>query len=92
MVREHQPQPQKDEVYQLIAPRRTLNRREALVQPLSTDESDRAVRVARLGAHAMHIFSREPSRALDWLRKQQPNLGDRSPLQLAVTESGARAA
>ena len=80
-----------DEVYQLIGPRRTLSRREAAGQPLSRDESDRAARLARVGAHAMHVFNREPEYALEWLRKAQADLGDRSPLQLLATDSGARA-
>jgi putative toxin-antitoxin system antitoxin component (TIGR02293 family) len=80
-----------DEVYQLIGPRRTLSRREAARQPLSRDESDRVVRLARVGAHAMNVFSREPEYALEWLRKEQTDLDDRSPLELLGTESGARA-
>ena len=38
------------EVYQLIVPRRTLAHRIAKHQPLSKDESDKAVRVARITA------------------------------------------
>jgi len=80
-----------EELYQLIGPRRTLSRREAAGQPLSRDESDRAVRLARVAAHAMHVFNREPTYALEWLRKAQADLRDRSPLQLVATDSGARA-
>jgi putative toxin-antitoxin system antitoxin component (TIGR02293 family) len=39
----------------------------------------------------MNVFNREPEYALEWLRKAQANLGDRSPLQLVATDSGARA-
>jgi uncharacterized protein (DUF2384 family) len=36
------------ETYQLIAPRRTMNRREASGPQLSSEEADKAVRVARM--------------------------------------------
>ena len=49
-----------DEVYQLVAPRRTLNRREAEQQALSPEEADRAVRVACIVARAQQIFSAKP--------------------------------
>src|SRR5450631_4264346 len=40
------------ETFELIAPRRTLNRREATGQLLSREEADKAVRVARVSARA----------------------------------------
>ena len=80
-----------EEVYQHIAPRRTLNRREAERQSLSSDEADRAVRIARAAAHAQQVFSSKPAYAMEWMRKSQPNLAGRSPLQMLSSESGARA-
>jgi putative toxin-antitoxin system antitoxin component (TIGR02293 family) len=80
-----------EEIYQLIAPRRTLNRREAERQVLSRDEADRAVRVARIAARAQHVFSAKPAYALEWLRTAQRSLGDRTPIQLLVSDAGARA-
>src|ERR1700676_1151095 len=49
-----------EEIYQLIAPRRTLNRREAEHQALSRDEADRVGRVARIAARAQGVFSAKP--------------------------------
>ena len=49
------------EVYNLIVPRRTLAHRLANHQPLSRDESDKAVRVARVTAMAEQAFG-EPER------------------------------
>jgi putative toxin-antitoxin system antitoxin component (TIGR02293 family) len=80
-----------EEIYQLIAPRRTLNRREAEHQALSRDEADRVVRVARIAARAQRVFSAKPVYALEWLRAAQPPLGDRTPIQVLVSDAGARA-
>lgn len=77
------------ESYQLIAPRRTLNRREASGQLLSSEEADKAVRVARVTARAQRIFAGKPEYAAAWLREPKSSLGDRTPLQLLATESGA---
>jgi len=79
------------EVYELIAPRRTLNRRELEGQVLSADEADRAVRIARIVARAQQVFSGKPEYANEWLRMSQRALGERSPLQVLTSESGARA-
>ena len=80
-----------EEIYGLIAPRRTLNRRETERQPLSADEADRAVRIARVVARAQQMFSGKRTYAPEWLRTPQHALGDRSPLQVLSRESGARA-
>jgi putative toxin-antitoxin system antitoxin component (TIGR02293 family) len=79
------------ETYQLIAPRRTLKRREASGQLLSSEEADKAVRVARITARALQAFAGQPAYAVAWLRDPKSSLGDRTPLQLLATESGALA-
>jgi putative toxin-antitoxin system antitoxin component (TIGR02293 family) len=78
-----------EETYQLIAPRRTLNRRGASGQLLSSEEADKAVRVARVTARALQVFAGQPGYAAAWLREPKSSLGDRTPLQLLATESGA---
>jgi putative toxin-antitoxin system antitoxin component (TIGR02293 family) len=80
-----------EEVYQLIAPRRTLNRREAEGQVLSAEEADRAVRIARIAARAQQVFNGKPEYTQEWLRTPEHALGERSPLQVLTSESGARA-
>ncbi len=80
-----------EEADQLIAPRRTLNRRKERGQPLSRDEADRVVRVARLFAHAQQVFSSNPMYAGEWLRAPKSALGGRAPMRTLRTESGARA-
>jgi putative toxin-antitoxin system antitoxin component (TIGR02293 family) len=79
------------ETYQLIAPRRTLSRREAAGQLLSSEEVDKTVRIARITARAQQVFAGQPEYASAWLREPKSELGDRTPLQLLSTESGARA-
>lgn len=77
------------EVYRLIVPRRTLAHRVAKHQPLSKEESDKAVRVARITALAEHVFG-EAQRAWRWLRKPKHFLGGKSPIEMLATEAGAR--
>ena len=78
-----------DEIHALIAPRRTLTHRRTRREPLSREESDRAVRLARIAALAEQVFG-EPARAWPWLRAAKRQFRGRSPLQLMVTEAGAR--
>jgi putative toxin-antitoxin system antitoxin component (TIGR02293 family) len=78
-----------DEIYSLIVPRRTLTHRRARREDLSREESDRAVRIARLAALGEQVFG-ETERAWRWLRAMKRQFEGRSPLQLAATEAGAR--
>lgn len=78
-----------DEIYSLILPRRTLTHRRARRESLSRDESDRAVRLARIAALGEQVFG-DSGRAWHWLRAAKRQFKDRSPLQLTATEAGAR--
>jgi putative toxin-antitoxin system antitoxin component (TIGR02293 family) len=78
-----------DEIYSLVVPRRTLTHRRARREALSRDESDRAVRVARIAALAGQVFG-ETERGWRWLRASKRRFDGRSPLQLSATEAGAR--
>jgi putative toxin-antitoxin system antitoxin component (TIGR02293 family) len=80
-----------EELYRIIGPRRTLERRAAQGLPLSSEEADRAVRIARIAAQAQRLFAARPGYAQEWLRSSQPALRDRAPLQALTSESGARA-
>lgn len=77
------------EVYRLVIPRRTLSHRRAKRQSLSQEESDRAVRLARIVALAEGVFG-DRAKALHWLRKPNHRFEGRTPLGLVVTEAGAR--
>jgi putative toxin-antitoxin system antitoxin component (TIGR02293 family) len=77
------------EVYQLIIPRRTLAHRVAKRQSLSKEESDKAVRVARITAYAEQVFG-ESERAWRWLRKPKHQFDGRTPIEMLATEASAR--
>lgn len=78
-----------DEVYRLVVPRRTLAHRLAGHQALSREESDKAVRVARIAAMAEQVFG-EPERAWRWLRKPKRQFGGKPAIDMLATEAGAR--
>lgn len=76
----------------LIAPESTIRRRLQDNQRLNTDESERAVRLARVKAHAVELFGDEES-AQAWLTTPAPYLEGSesiSPYALSVTDAGAR--
>jgi len=77
------------EVYEIIVPRRTLAHRIANRQPLSRDESDKAVRVARIAAMAERAFG-ERERSWRWLRKPKARFGGKAPMDMLATEAGGR--
>jgi putative toxin-antitoxin system antitoxin component (TIGR02293 family) len=77
------------EVYELIVPRRTLSHRIAKHEPLSKDESDRAVRVARITTMAERAF-RDVNSAWHWLRRPKRRFGGKTPLEMMATEASAR--
>jgi putative toxin-antitoxin system antitoxin component (TIGR02293 family) len=77
------------EVYQMILPRRTLAHRVAKHQPLSREESDKAVRVARITSMAEQVFG-DSERAWRWLRKPKKHFDGMTPMEKLGTEAGAR--
>ena len=79
------------EMSALVAPRRTLARRATLAQPLSHQEADSAVRVARVTARAQQVFAGKPEYVGEWLRAPNPALNGRTPMQALATDAGARA-
>jgi putative toxin-antitoxin system antitoxin component (TIGR02293 family) len=78
-----------EEIYHLVVPKRTLARRTAEKQPLSVEETDRAVRLARVGKIAETVFG-NVEKAHRWLRKPKPSLEGETPLNYLVSETGAR--
>jgi putative toxin-antitoxin system antitoxin component (TIGR02293 family) len=77
------------EAYRLIVPRRTLAHRVAKHQPLSKDESDKAVRIARITAMGEQVFG-ESERAWRWMRKPKRRFDGQTPIEMLATEAGAR--
>lgn len=78
-----------EEIYDFIVPRRTLTHRRMRREPLTCDESDRAVRIARIAALAEEVFG-DDAKAGRWLRKAKARFEGRSPLEVLRTEPGAR--
>jgi putative toxin-antitoxin system antitoxin component (TIGR02293 family) len=77
------------EVDALVIPLRTLQHRRSRREKLTVEESDRVLRVARLLAKAEAVYeSRE--RALEWLRRPNPRLSNRTPLEMSKTDTGSR--
>lgn len=77
------------EVEQFVIPERTRRHRAEKNQPLTVDESDRAVRMVRVQTLAEEAFG-ETANAAMWLRRPLSELGGKAPLTLAQTEAGAR--
>ena len=77
------------ELSDIVISPRTLKHRKARNEPLSQEETDRAVRVARILGLAGEVFD-NPDKALLWLRSPDDRLGDRTPLNMLHTESGGR--
>ena len=79
----------RDEVHSIIIPARTLQHRRSRHERLTVEESDRVIRALRVLSVAESVYeSRE--RALQWLRRLNPRLNDRSPISLLNTDTGAR--
>jgi putative toxin-antitoxin system antitoxin component (TIGR02293 family) len=79
----------KQEIHTFVIPARTWRHRAARKEPLTMEESDRVVRLARIQASAEDVFG-DKRNANRWLREPLGVLDDKSPLELAQTESGAR--
>lgn len=78
-----------EEIYSFIVPRRTLVHRKSRREALTHDESDRAVRIARITSLAEEVFG-DDAKAGRWLRKAKVRFEGRSPLEMLRTETGAR--
>lgn len=79
----------KDEVHTFVINARTLRFRRAKHQPLTSDETDRLVRLTRIEAIAETVFGNDAN-ARTWLRQPLTILDDKTPLEVARTEPGAR--
>jgi putative toxin-antitoxin system antitoxin component (TIGR02293 family) len=78
-----------DEIFALVVPRRTYARRVKRREPLTVEETDRAVRLARVAELAVRIFG-DKAKAHRWLRKPKRTLGQATPLTYLASEAGAR--
>lgn len=77
-----------DEIYRLIAPRRTLTRRIHMNEPLTIQENDSLLRVERIASAAERVFG-DNAKTGRWLRKPCRALEGVAPIELLPSESGA---
>jgi putative toxin-antitoxin system antitoxin component (TIGR02293 family) len=77
-----------EEIDALVIPKRTLARRKAINAPLSLEETDKAIRLARIAAEADRVFG-NPDKAARWLRTPHGNISGQTPLYMLKTEAGA---
>ena len=78
-----------EEIWALVVPKRTLARRVANNEPLTVEETDRALRLERIAALADRVFG-DHQKAHRWMRKPKHLLGGRTPVDFLASESGAR--
>jgi putative toxin-antitoxin system antitoxin component (TIGR02293 family) len=77
------------EIERFVIPQRTRRHRADRNQPLTIDESDRAVRLLRVQTLAEETFG-DNEKANRWLRRPLTELRGEPPLDIAQTEAGAR--
>ena len=77
------------EIERFVIPQRTRRHRAEKQQPLTVDESDRAVRLLRVQSIAEEAFG-SAEKANIWLRRKLSELGGETPLDVMQTDAGAR--
>lgn len=77
-----------DELYSIVAPRRTLARRKEQGETLTVAESDRVLRIQHVSDMAERIFG-DHEKAHRWLREWSRVLNE-VPLVMLQSETGAR--
>lgn len=77
-----------EEIYRIVAPRRTLARRKEREQNLTATESDRVLRLQRISDIADRVFASH-EKAQRWLRKENRALDGVRPIDLLMSETGA---
>lgn len=77
------------EISNIVISPRTLKHRKSRKEKLSSVETDRALRVARIVHLADRVFGSR-RKALLWLRSVDDRLENRTPMQMLVNESGGR--
>jgi putative toxin-antitoxin system antitoxin component (TIGR02293 family) len=78
-----------EEIFALVVPRRTFARRQAQNERLTVEETDKALRLARIATQAEIVFG-DKNKAHRWLRKPKRSLNGETPLAYLASEAGAR--
>jgi len=75
------------EIYSLVIPARTLKHRKAKRQNLSSEETERALRLDKISHLGRKVFG-SLEKAFRWLRRSNSRLDGRAPLEMLRTEVG----
>jgi putative toxin-antitoxin system antitoxin component (TIGR02293 family) len=78
-----------EEIWRLVIPRRTLARRHSANEPLTVEETDKALRLERIASLAERVFG-DPAKAYRWMRKPKRGLNEATPVDFLASEAGAR--
>lgn len=78
-----------EELYSLILPRRTYERRREDEAPLTTSEGDRLLRVIRIILRAIEALG-DAEKARTWLRTHNRAFNGEAPMALLETDIGTR--
>jgi putative toxin-antitoxin system antitoxin component (TIGR02293 family) len=78
------------EIAQIVIPPRTLKHRKARGERLSTEETERFLRVVRVLELGERVFGKR-EKLLSWLRGPDFEIPNRSSMSLLATEAGAQA-
>jgi putative toxin-antitoxin system antitoxin component (TIGR02293 family) len=73
----------------LVAPARTLAHRRANAERLTIEESDRAVRLARVVAQTESVFGNK-NKAMAWLRQPMKRFEGNTPIEMLASDVGSR--
>lgn len=76
-----------EELNDLVIPKRTLARRKSRHEPLTPEETDKALRLARISTEAERVFGSQEKSAR-WLRKPNSAFSGQTPLELLKSETG----
>jgi putative toxin-antitoxin system antitoxin component (TIGR02293 family) len=84
----------KEEFYMIVIPHRTFRHRterlnKGLPEVLTPDESDKALRAARVLSLAEQVFANR-DKAFSWMRKAKKRFNGETPMEMLQTEAGAR--
>jgi putative toxin-antitoxin system antitoxin component (TIGR02293 family) len=79
----------KDEVFHVIVNPRTLKHRKSRNEPLSREETERAIRTVLILARAQAVMGSQ-EKALEWLRAPRKRFEGRTAMDMLPTEAGGR--
>ncbi|GEM_PF-703369 len=77
------------ELFDYVIPKRTFDRRQSKKEPLTVEETDKALRLARIADLANQVFG-DKDKAQRWLRKPKRSLDGETPVAYLSSETGAR--